>query len=479
MMFGPKPLPFLFSIVIGIGMWLLPTPAELSPQAWQMLAIFLFTICGIITKALPMGGMALLSLATVTFTRTLPISDALSGFGNPIVWLIFSAFFVAKSFIKTGLGFRIAYMLVASLGHSSLGLAYGMAAADLVLAPAIPSTTARGGGIIYPVLKSLALIFDSSPEQKTERRIGAYLIQSAYQCNIITSAMFMTAMAANPLIAEMAGEMGIEITWGSWALAAIVPGLLSLIIVPWVLYKIYPPEITDTTDAVKMAQGHLKEIGKMKPQEWITLGVFFLLLILWIFRGIPYLDLFTMNFAIYESNSTTTAILGVAILLLMNILDWQDIVEEKSAWGTVFWFAVLMMLAAQLNQLGVIEWISDSIRDSVVDIYWVTAYAILLIGYFYSHYLFASTTAQASSMFAATTIVGITAGVPPTLMALSLAFASNLSACLTHYGTAPGPILYGSGYVELRDWWKLGAIMSLMYFVIWFGIGPLWWSVLG
>lgn len=473
----------ILTFLIAFGVWAIPQPEGLKEQAWQLLAIFIATIFGIMTKALPMGGMALLALTALTLTGTLTLNEALSGFGNPIVWLVVLAFLIAKSLVKTGLGFRLAYRFVLLFGKKSLGLGLGMALADLLLSPAIPSNSARGGGIIYPIIKSLALTFDSSPEKKTERRIGAYLIQTAYHANIITSAMFLTAMAANPLMAEMAEELGINMSWGKWALAALVPGLLSILFIPWLLFKIYPPEIKETPQAKELAKFHLEAMGKMRKKEWITLGVFILMLFIWVFGGlyiVEFDDYYNIaDVRLLKSESTITALVGVSILLITGVLNWKDVTEEEGAWGTLFWFSVLLMMAGYLTKLGLIGWISGVIRDSVIGVPWGIAYLILVVGYFYSHYFFASSTAHASSMFAAFTMVGISMGAPPLMMAFSLAFAGNLSACLTHYGTSSGPIFYGAGYVELKDWWRLGAIISLFHLIIWIGIGSLWWKMLG
>ena len=458
---------FLLSLAVGMVIWALPAPEGIKPNAWHLLAVFAATIFGIIFKALPMGGMAMLALTVLTISKTLTIKDALSGFSNPVVWLIVLAFFIAKSFIKTGLGIRIAYLFVLLLGRRSLGLAYGMALTDLALAPAIPSNTARGGGLVYPIVKSLALAFGSSPEEKTERKIGSFLIQSAYHSNIITSAMFLTAMAANPMMAELAKEMNIEMTWGLWALAASVPGLISLILIPWVLYKLYPPEIKETPQAAKIARDHLHGMGKVKIEEWITLGVFFFMLFLWIFGTHLGVD------------TTTAAFAGVSILMLTGVLSWSDMISEQAAWDTLFWFASLFAMASFLNSLGIIGWVSDAIQESVEGISWYAAFLILILGYFYIHYLFASNTAYVSSMFAAFSVVGIVVGVPPLVMVFALAFCTNLSACTTHYGTAPGPILFGSGYVDLPTWWKLGAIISVIHLFVWIGLGSVWWKFIG
>ena len=249
-----KLVQFAIPLIVGLIVWFSPVPAGVEIAAWHLLAIFVATIVGIIVKPLPMGAVAMIGIAVTALTGTLSIGDSLSGFGNSTIWLIVVAFFISRGFIKTGLGARIAYLFMQALGKKSLGVAYGLIGADLVLSPAIPSNTARGGGVIYPVLASIAKAYGSEPDETTARRIGAFLTKASFQGLVITSAMFLTAMAANPLAAKFAGEQGVEITWGSWAVAAIVPGLLSLLIIPYLIYKIYPPEIKETPEAVELAR---------------------------------------------------------------------------------------------------------------------------------------------------------------------------------------------------------------------------------
>ena len=462
-----KLTPLVVTLIAGITIWFSPVPAGVDIKAWHLLAIFVATVVGIIAKPLPMGAVAMLGIAMTALTGTLTISEALSGFGNSVIWLIVIAFFISRGFIKTGLGARIAYLFMSVFGKKSLGLAYSMIATDLVLAPAIPSNTARSGGVIFPILRSIARSYGSEPDDGTARRIGAFLIKASFQGTVITSAMFLTAMAANPLAAQIAGDAGVEITWGSWALAALVPGLASLAVVPWILYKIYPPEIKETPAATQIARDHLEEMGKLKPEEWIMLGTFLLLLLLWIFGtqlGI---------------NSTTAALVGLVVLLLSGALSWNDVLHEKGAWNTLVWFAALVMMATYLNELGLIPWFGQTMGDAVQGISWVTAFLVLSLVYFYSHYFFASNTAHVSSMYGAFLAVAIAVGTPSMLAALVLAFFSNLFSSMTHYGTGPAPVLFGSGYVEMGTWWKLGGLISVVNILIWMGIGGLWWKVLG
>lgn len=463
-----RAIPLLVSVMIGADLWFIRSPGGVSLQAWHLLAIFVATIIGFIIKPLPMGSVAILGIAVTTLTNTLNIKEALSGFGNTVIWLIVIAFFISRGFIKTGLGERIAYLFVKRFGKKTLGLAYSLLFSDLVLAPAIPSNTARAGGIIFPIIRSLSETFGSSPGQGTERKIGAFLTKVGFQGDLITSAMFMTAMAANPLCAKLAKDIvGVNITWTGWAIAASVPGIVSLIVVPLVLYKLYPPEITTTADAADIAQKKLQEMGPLKREEIYMLLVFGLILVLWIVGPHVAVD------------ATTTAFIGLAILLLSQVLTWEDVKKEQGAWDTLIWFAVVVMMASYLDKLGLIPWFGQLMKGAVNGLPWIVSTVILLLVYFYSHYFFASNTAHISAMFTAFLIVMAAAGAPPMLAALLLSFFSNLFAATTHYGAGPAPVFFGAGYVSQAQWWILGLVVSVIDILVWGGIGGVWWKILG
>ncbi len=455
-----------FAIAVGVVIWCVPAPEGVQTQAWHMLAIFVATIVALVLEPLPMGAVAILGIAAATLTRTLSVNVALSGFGHRVIWLVVMAFFIARGIIKTGLGARIAYCFVGLLGRRTLGLGYSMVATDFVFAPAIPSNTARAGAVVFPITRSIAEAYDSRPRDGSALKVGAFLIQCAYHGNLITSAMFLTAMAANPLAAQMAADQGIEITWTNWALAAMVPGLISMLVVPFVLYKLYPPEIKETPAAARMAKDKLAEMGRMSRGEWIMLATFVLLLFLWIFGR-------TLGV-----HSTVAAIVGLSVLLLTSVLTWEDVLAERGAWNTFIWLSTLVMMASQLSELGLIAWFSQTVGGWFSGVGWVPAFLALSLIYFYSHYFFASNTAHVSSMYAAFLAVAVAVGTPPLLAALVLGFFSNLFSSMTHYATGPAPVLFGAGYVKIAEWWKLGAIVSVVNIIIWLGLGGIWWKVI-
>ena len=463
---GVKPWPMAVVLVIGLAIWFWPVPSGVNPRAWHMLAIFVATIVGFVVQPLPVSAVALIGITITVFTGTLTMAQALSGFASPLIWLIVVAFFIASGFIRTGLGPRIAYLFMAALGKRSLGLAYSLIATDLVLAPGIPSNTARAGGVVFPILKSLGKAFGSEPEAGTSRRISAFLTFTAYQGTVITSAMFMTAIVVNPLVAGLARSAGVEITWATWALAGLVPGLVSLAVIPYLIYRLYPPEIRETPAAAEIARAELQRLGPMKTDEWIMLGVFFVMLVLWAFSTLGV-------------DATAAALAGVGLLLITGVLRWEDLLGERDGWNTLIWFATLLMMAGFLTEFGLMKWFTAVIGGVFQNVGWMTTLLGLSLIYFYTHYFFAGNSSHAGAMYVPFLGLAVAAGAPPLLAALILAFFSSLMAGLTHYGTAPAPIFFGSGNVPLRVWWKLGAIISVVNILIWLGVGGVWWKVIG
>lgn len=457
-------------ILLGAVIWFLPHPDAITPIAWHLFAVFAATIAGFILQPLPIGAVAFIGVSVAALLGVVSVKVAISGYGNSTIWLIICAFLLARAFIKSGLGSRIAYLIIKAIGKSSLTLGYAITLSDFVISPATPSSTARAGGIIYPIIRSLSSALHSEPDDGTARKFGAYIMQIEYQANAITCAMFMTAMAGNPMAVELAAKtIGVEITWSAWATAAIVPGLLSLLLMPYLLYKLYPPEIHEMPHAKQMAVEALEKMGPMSWMEKVVLAVFVGSLALWATSSLTHM------------NATGVGMLAVTVLLLTNVLTWQDVLQEKGAWNTMFWMGSLIALAGALSSSGFIKVVADMAGAAIqsAGLSWLTAFIILVLIYVYSHYAFASVSAHIGAMYAAFLAVAVAVGTPPLLAAISFAALSNIMIPLTHYGGGAAPILYGAGYVPQGTWWKLGFIIVTVNLVIWLGIGSLWWHVIG
>ena len=473
---GAKLKELAITLSVGAVFYCIPCPEGVNPKAWRLLAIFLSTITGIITGPLPLGAVAILALGVCMMTNTLTFAQSFSAMASEIPWLIALAFFFAKGFAKTRLGERVAYQFVRMFGSTSLGLTYSLVFSEALLAPAIPSVAARAGGIFLPLVKALCEACGSKVGDGTEDVIGSYLCVTCFQTSTISSAMFLTAMAANPLSAKLAkdafdtlgdGSPGLEITWGNWALAACVPGLASLILVPLFLFVVYPPKVKSSPEAPVKAQAWLDNRGPMSVDEKIMVVALLLTVGLWV------------GGAALGIGSVSAALVGLGILLVSGVLTWKECLGETVAWDTLTWFGALIAMAGQLNSMGLIKWFAGRVTQLVSGLSPEVAIVVLMLVYYYSHYLFASGAAHIGAMYSAFLAVAISLKAPPLATALFMGFISNMMGGLTHYGIGSAPPYFGTGYVPLPDWWRLGFATSVVNLLIWAGIGGAWWKFLG
>lgn len=457
-------------VAIGVVTWFLPAPAGVTAQAWHLLAIFLATIVGIITQPLPLGAVAVLGLGATMLTKVLTFGAAFSAFASEIPWLIAIAFWLSGGFIKSGLGSRIAFAIVSVFGKTTLGLTYSLVFAEALLAPAIPSVAARAGGIFFPLAKALCLSCGSDPAKGTEKKVGSYLMLTCFQTTTISSAMFITAMAANPLAVNLASDaLGSTISWGTWALAGLVPGIICLVSVPLILYVLYPPEQKNTPDAPTKAREELEKLGPLSIDEKLTAGALSVTVALWIFGGS------------IGVNSVAAALLGLGIMLITNVVTWKECLSNNGAWDTLTWFAALIGMASYLNKYGFIKWFSDQVVNIVsgFGLSWQASFGVIVLLYFYSHYLFASGAAHIGAMYTAFLSVSVACGAPPLIAALTLGQLSNVMGCLTTYGIGSAPPYFGAGYVPQSKWYQLGLLLSFFYLAVWLFIGGAWWKFIG
>ena len=475
-----KWLPFIIIAAISAILWLFVLPPDgISIEGWRTSIIFVATIACIVAEIMPIGAIGLLAITIFAVLRpsgatsaTESIKIALSELNSTLIWLIVIAFMIARGFIKTGLSKRIAYYLLKILGRNTLGLAYGLSVTDIALAPAIPSTTARAGGVIYPIAEALAINFNSNPKDDSRKRIGTFLMLTISHINDITSAMFLTAFTGNLLAAKLVtSSLGITLGWGQWFIAAIAPCLASFIIIPLVIYFLTNPVLKKTPEAPKLATEELKKMGPVTSKEIIMGSTVILLLVFWIFGNKLDID------------STTTAFIGLTLLILTGVLSWDDIKGEKAAWDTLIWFAALLMMAGQVNKLGVTKWLGNTIGNAIEghlgESSWVLVIIILCTVYVYLHYFFASGNAHIAALFPVFLSVAIALGVPQMIAIFALVICTNYFGSITQFANARNPLLFAEGFVPVKTWWKVGFVCSVVNLIIVFTIGLLWWKMIG
>ena len=345
--------------------------------------------------------------------------------------------------MKSGLGQRISLFMVSRFGRSSLGLAYSIVLTDAAIAPAFPSNTARGG-VLFPIVLSVAQGSGSRPDDPEGRRLGGYLMFCAMASLAVSSALWMTATSANPIGIQVAREFGLEIGFGSWLVAASVPALTAILLLPWVVARLFPPGVGETPEAPVAARAALAQLGPLSREERITAIAFVLMVSGWIFADA------------LKLNVTSIAFAGLGLLLMTNVLTLDDIAAQGDTLATFLWLAVLFALSGQLNELGFMGYAGQRLASHMGGLSWPVTYVTLIALYVAIHYMFVSQSSQVLALMGVFLDVGIRGGVPAPLMAFALLFASSYFSVITPQGGSQNVIFVGSGYLTQRELYRLG-----------------------
>ncbi len=456
-----------------LGVWLvfflLPVPAGLTPHQWHYFAVFAAVIAGLVLESMPVGAVGLIGLTVagvagyVEADPNKSLRWALSGFSESTVWLIVGAFVFAIGYRKSGLGRRIALLLVRGLGRRTLGLGYAITLADLLLAPATPSNTARAGGTIFPIISNIPKIYGSEPGP-TAGRIGTYVMWTGFATTAVSSSLFLTALAPNAAALSIARKtVGLEVSWSQWFIGFAPLGLLLVLLVPLLSYLVCRPEIKESPEITAWAAGELREMGPPSRNEWVMLALVLLAMFLWITGSNPNITLpwLGSNYI----NPTMVVLVVISLLLVTGVVEFKEIIAEKAAWEVFFYFTSLLTLASGLNDIGFIKWVATEFARPLASVSPLLATVLLATLFFWIHYFFSSITSHTAAVLPVVLAVGTgISGVPVPVLTMLCLYSLGLMGVISPYATGPAPMYFGSGYIGKADFWKFGLIFGVLYF---------------
>lgn len=470
-------VPVLLALIISQ----LPVPQGLLSYSWYYFSLFVGVIVALIIEPLPGAVIGLLGIVIGAVfspiflfspeqlhdpgfnTTLMAFHWAVSGFSNDTVWLIFSAFMFALGYEKTGLGKRISLWLVRLMGARTLTLGYAISLADLTLAPFTPSNTARSAGTIYPVIRNLPALYGSCPHSESARKIGAYLMWTAVSTTCVTSSFFLSALAPNLLsVALIEQQTGILIGWTDWFISLLPIGIILWCVTPLLGYYLYPPTEKKNVQVPIWAKEQLSQMGRLTAKEIILILLVAGALILWVgFSGLI--------------NPAIASLVIISLMIMTDIISWDDIVSNKNAWNTFFWFATLVSLASGLSDVGFVRWAGDQIAGILSGFSGVSSILALVVLYFFLHYFFASGTAHVTALLPLIiAVVSQMEWVNVSTFSLLLCGTQGIMGIITPYATGPSPIYYGSGYIQSSEYWRLGFAFGVIYFSVYIAIEYLW-----
>lgn len=464
-----KMIPVVFFPVL---MWMIPTPAGLETETWHLFGLCLSLLCGLIFKPFSEPVISLIILGIgACFVKNYDL--LYTGFAANGVWFLLAVLLACGAFKKTGLGKRMAYILLSKFGKTkfgstSLGLGYAMMLCDLILSPATGSNTSRSA-IVFPIFRGVAESLGSYAD-KEPRKLGAYLELLEHVVAMSTAVLFLTGMASNAIIASTIKDVtGIELTWMLWFRAAIVPGLIVLLLCPLAVYKLFPPTMKNLGDIKPFVEKGLKEMGPMKKDEKILLTLFLMAIAGWMFGSKIGIDMYVVAFAF------------LALELLLGVMDWSDLMAEKGAWNMYIWYGAFFSISSAINAGGFYSWLSEQIQKyfDLSAMSSIVALIILVLLSFAVKYFFVSNAAYIASIYPV--ILTLAASTQVNMMALSLmlAFFGGYGALLCNYGNGASIYIFGNGYVSQKDWYVKGTILLFMIFAVFLAVGLPYWSLTG
>ena len=456
------------AVLLGVIVALLPVPAGLKPTAWYFFALFCAVVMGLVLEPIPAAAVGVTGVALATVLGLVEpkpadaIKWALSGFSNTTVWLIFAAFMFALGYEKSGLGRRLALGLVRKMGRNSLGLGYAVAFSDVILAPFTPSNTARSGGTIFPVIRNIPALYGSEPGP-TSRRLGGPLMWTALATTCVTSSLFLTGLAPNLLALEIVKKTAkVDISWSAWLVGFLPVGVLLVLLVPWLVSKIYSPEVKRSTEVPVWAGKELDGMGKVSRNQIVMALLAVGALAFWIFGG-------------KVVDATAVAFAAIALMVILGVVKWDDVLTNKSAWNVLVWFATLVALADGLNRVGFVTWFAKKAAAPLSGLPPLWVMVCLTVLFFVIHYMFASITAHVTAVLPVVLAGGaMIPGMDVRMFALLLCYTLGIMGILTPYATGPSPVYFGSGFVPRKDFWRLGAIFGFVYLAVLLAIGVPW-----
>ncbi|MCL2782366.1 MAG: anion permease [Propionibacteriaceae bacterium] len=481
-------IPIVVSLVLA---FVVPHPEGLSTRAWYYFAIFVGVIIGVAIEVLPMGAFGLIGVCVIAVlglygkledatdpttyaqaTGSGTLTWALSGFSNSVVWIVFAAMIFAVALKNSGIGKRIALILIRLMGKTALGLGYAFCTADLVLGPFMPSNTARSFGTIYPIARATSEALDSHPDSKSAGKVGSFLMFTSFVCTFISSSTFLTAAAMTILGVEFISKAsGLPpLSWMAYLYGYIPQAIIMFILTPLIAYKFFKPTVTKFPEAPVWAHGQLKEMGRLTRKEIITLAVFVMALVGWIFlnQTIP---------------TTMTALIAVSLLLMTRVIDWEQVLAEKSAWNIVVVLATLITLATGLGDVGFLNWVSHASADLMVHLGLsvVLIIVVLIVIDYLLHYMYVSITAHVTTLMPLwLAVVAAIPGFPVQLFGIVMIHTKEGYGALTPYGAGHGVGYMLSGYFpEHKQFWKAQSAWAYTYLALMLISIPYWVLIYG
>lgn len=452
--------------VVFIVMLMIPAPEGLQPEGWFVAAVGVLMALWWVTEAIPIPVTALLPIVLFPVLGVGSIGEATSPFANPLIYLFMGGFIIALAMEKTNLHRRIALNVVNLVGTKPSAIIIGFMVAAAFLSMWVSNTATAM--MMLPIALSIIALVESDHAMETGQfRTNFALVMLlclAYSCNIGGIGTLIGTPPNALMAAYMLDNYDVEVGFAQWMLLGVPIVVVSLPVVFILLTRVvYPVRITTIPGGAEVIRQELRNIGKIRRQEFMVAIVFTMTASMWIFR--PLIEPWIPNIS-----DTGIAIFGAILMFLIPdnvrrgtfVLSWED--AKKLPFEVLILFGGGLSLAAAITRTGLASWMGTLL--SGLD--WIPIIFLLITSLAVIIFLteVTSNTATAAAFLPILASVAIAMGQDPLLLVIPAAVGASCAFMLP-VATPPNAIVYGSGLVTIPQMARAGFVFNIaMIFII-------------
>ncbi|HBU79080.1 MAG TPA: anion transporter [Muricauda sp.] len=438
-------------------------PSGMPESAFSMLGITLWMAIWWVTEAIPIGVTALLPIILFPLTGAVDLSSTTASYGHRYIFLYMGGFMLAIAIEKWNLHKRIALQVIRIIGTNISKIILGFMVATAFLSMWISNTATSV--MMLPIAMSIVTQLKDNPATREDENLifgKALMLGIAYSASIGGVATLI-GTPPNLVFAGYVEEVyGIEITfwqWAKWGLPIAIP----LLVIAW----IYLTKYAFTFKQKEFPGGReeinalIKELGPMKKEEKIVLGIFVLTAFAWITRS------FVLQPLLPAIDDTIIAMCAGILLFTIKsdnkkepLINWEDAV--KLPWGIILLFGGGMALASGFETTGLAEWLGSQM--SLLQGLALMVLVVVIVASVNFITEVTSNLATTAMLLPILAPIAIGLDINPYILMVATTVAASCAFMLP-VATPPNAVVFGSGYLKISDMAKSGIWMNIVSIV--------------
>lgn len=448
----------IIAIAFGVFLYIIPTPQGLSINGYHTLIIVAVALILIIFEPVPLPAVAFFILFMQVIITDATPNEVASSFMSDAVFFIMGSLMLAVAIVKQGLDKRLALGIIRMTGNKTWRIVAGFTAISAILSSFIGEHTVVA--MMMPV--GLTLIRNTSKDPSKIIKLTSILLFSIAYGAIIGSVGTPSGGGRNVIMLEYWSDFGIgNISYLTWMKYAYPMVILQIPLTVLILWWTFTPEKKTIDTGVRKLVIQVAKSGKMTGNEILSILLFVLVFMGWIFFG----EKIGLGFV---------ALIGVFLYLIFGLVEWSDL-NRSTNWGVILLFGATISIGLAMKKTGAAEWLAMGALDTLNSFFHNIDYsragiAVILTGVL-------SNILNSSATIAVVGPIVLNLGGDPVL----LGFATAIASAFGYFTVVAAPacmIIYSSGMVKTKDFLKAGWKMGIMSVFMLFLVSFYWWPFL-